>query len=40
MTKNDLFNDLSPREYLRSKDWTERMTIGLHALRKFGVLKP
>jgi hypothetical protein len=34
------FGGLSPREYLRNKDWSERLEVGLEALRKFGVLKP
>ena len=31
---------LSPREYLRGKDWSERSRIGREALRIFGVLRP
>ncbi len=37
---NDKFNGLSPRDYLRDKDWPERIKIGLEALRRFEVLKP
>lgn len=37
---NPDFGDLSPREYLRGKDWSERARIGHLSLRKFGVLKP
>lgn len=39
-TKNDQFDGLSPREYLRGKMWEERTNVGLHALTKYGVLKP
>ena len=34
------FNGLSPREYLRGKDWSERYRIGLKVLSDHGVLKP
>ena len=37
---NKEFDGLSPRDYLRDKDWAERTRIGLMALRKFEVLKP
>jgi hypothetical protein len=37
---NPDFGGLSPRAYLRGKDWSERVRIGNSALRKFGVLKP
>ena len=30
---------VSPREYLRDKDWDERRKVGLDAMRKFEVLK-
>jgi hypothetical protein len=40
LTKNETFGGLSPREYLRDKDWAERTNIGHFALIKFGVLKP
>jgi hypothetical protein len=36
---DDSFDRLSPREYLKDKDWDERYRVGLIALRKFGVLK-
>lgn len=39
-TKNPDFGWLSPREYLQDRNWDERKMVGLHALRKFGVLKP
>jgi hypothetical protein len=34
------FGGLSPRSYLRDKDWATRYRIGLRALREAGVLKP
>lgn len=37
---NELFDGMSPRDYLQDKDWAERTRVGLYALRKFGVLKP
>jgi len=39
-SRNPPFNGLSPREYLRDKDWRERTRIGLDALIDRGVLKP
>jgi hypothetical protein len=39
-TKNPRFNGLSPRDYLRGASWDERRSVGLDALRQFGVLKP
>jgi hypothetical protein len=39
-TKNEDYNNMSPREYLRGKSWAEREAVGLYALKKFGVLKP
>lgn len=39
-TKTDEFGGLSPREYLRGKDWDERMRVGHQALIKYEVLKP
>lgn len=39
-TRNSDFGDVSPREYLRGKDWDERRRVGLYALERFGVLKP
>jgi hypothetical protein len=38
-TRNPDYGDLSPREYLRGKDWDERRRVGLDALAKVGVLK-
>lgn len=38
-TKNEDFDGLSPREYLRDKDWKERFRIGLDALIEHEVLK-
>jgi len=40
MTKNKSYNDISPRDYLRGKDWEERKRLGLETLRKYGVLQP
>lgn len=37
---NPDFDWLSPRDYLRGKDWDERMRVGKDALILFGVLKP
>ncbi len=39
MTRNRNFNNLSPREYLRSKTWEERRRVGLDALFEARVLK-
>ena len=39
-TKNEIFEGLSPRDYLRDKSWEERTRVGLYALRKHGVLAP
>jgi len=36
---NEAFGDMSPRDYLRGKDWNTRRRVGLYALTKFGVLK-
>jgi hypothetical protein len=33
------FYSLSPRDYLRGKEWSERYRIGLEALKEHGVLK-
>jgi hypothetical protein len=38
--RNPEFEDQSPREYLRDKDWNERTRVGLQALIDHGVLKP
>lgn len=40
MAKNENFGGLSPREYLRDKDWAERRRVGLFALIDKGVLEP
>lgn len=37
---NKEFGWLSPRDYLRGKDWTERMEVGRRTLIKHKVLKP
>jgi hypothetical protein len=39
-TRNEDFDWLSPREFLRGKDWDTRRKVGLEALTMFGVLKP
>lgn len=39
-TINEDFGNVTPREYLRGKSWEERQSVGLFALRKFGVLAP
>ena len=39
-TKNDKFNGLSPRDYLRDKGLEERRKVGIEALIDFKVLKP
>jgi hypothetical protein len=36
---NDDFGGLSPRDYLRDKDWDEQMRVGLDRLRYHKVLK-
>ena len=38
-TKNDDFNGMSPRDYLRDKGWDERTRVGLDALALFRVLR-
>lgn len=38
--RNEKFDYLSPREYLRGKSWEERMRVGKDALILFEVLKP
>lgn len=37
---NKDFGGLSPREYLRGKDWAERVRVGRIALSRYGVLIP
>ena len=39
-TKNPEFGGESPRDYLNGRSWGVQRTVGLFALRKFGVLKP
>ncbi len=39
-TKNEELDGLSPRQFLRGKDWSERIRIGWKALIDAGVLKP
>jgi len=39
-TRNEDYGGLSPRDYLRDKDWDERRRVGLDAMIKFKVLKP
>lgn len=39
-TKNDEFGGMSPREYLSGRNWDVRRSVGLDALKGFGVLKP
>lgn len=38
-SRNDDFGGLSPRDYLRDKDWDEQMRVGLDRLRYHKVLK-
>jgi hypothetical protein len=38
--RNDEFGRASPREYLRGRDWAERVRVGRVALIRHGVLKP
>jgi len=37
--KNPNFGGLSPRDYLRGRDWSEHVRVGQQALRQFEVLK-
>ena len=39
-TKNEDFGGQTPREYLSGRNWDVRKSVGLDALRIFGVLKP
>jgi hypothetical protein len=39
-TPSEDYGGLSPRDYLRGKDWDERRRAGLDAMIKFKVLKP
>jgi hypothetical protein len=38
-TRSKEFGGMTPRQYLRDKDWTERTRVGLKALIDHGVLK-
>ncbi|MFG1425051.1 hypothetical protein [Roseixanthobacter glucoisosaccharinicivorans] len=38
--RNDDYEGLSPRQYLKDKDWAERQRVGIEALVEHGVLKP
>jgi hypothetical protein len=38
-TPNGKYGDMTPREYLRDKDWETRTRFGLDVLKDFGVLK-
>ncbi|RXT52910.1 hypothetical protein B6S44_19415 [Bosea sp. Tri-44] len=40
MTRNESYLGLTPREYLRGKNWEERLRIGNQAMKLHGVLKP
>jgi hypothetical protein len=39
-SKNDNYDGLTPRDYLRGKSWEERVRVGMDALTLFEVLKP
>ena len=39
-TKSDEYGGLSPRSFLRGKDWNTRMSVGRQALVRYGILKP
>jgi hypothetical protein len=38
--RNEKFGGLTPRGYLRGKEWDSRRKVGIDALIRFGVLKP
>ena len=40
MIRKDAYGGVSPRTYLRGKDWVERTRVGRRALIENGVLKP
>jgi hypothetical protein len=40
MVRRDAYGGISPRTYLRGKDWGERTRVGYRALIENGVLKP
>jgi hypothetical protein len=39
-TKNENYDQVTPRAYVRDKDWSGRTRVGLDALIESGVLKP
>jgi hypothetical protein len=39
-TKNKNYGGVSPRAYLRGKDWAGRVKVGRDALIEYGVLRP
>ena len=39
MTKDEKYGGISPREYLESRGWEERVRVGQEAHARFGVLK-
>jgi hypothetical protein len=38
-SRNSLYGNQTPREYLRGKSWKDQYDLGLEALRLFGILK-
>ena len=38
--KNETYGSVTPREYLKGKDWNERFRVGEDGLRAVGVLAP
>lgn len=40
MRPNKEYGGMSPREYLKGKDWETRKRVGLDGMREIGVLKP
>ena len=38
--KNKDFGGMSPRRYMRDKSWDERLSVGIEALVREGVLRP
>lgn len=40
MTPNEDYAGVSPREYLKDKDWATRQQIGYYVLKKYGILTP
>jgi hypothetical protein len=39
-TPNPAYENQTPRDYLQGRNWDVRRSVGLDALKKFGVLKP